>query len=245
MNNWKDLTITNEKYKKIILIAFLAIIYLIECHPITHLFCLFEETFENYFENMHLHLSESMYYGFKVFEADIDDFSYFFHGVFLSVLYLGAPIMGLIATYFGKKFFVYISEAILFVLFIFTCIGCGVYEDELYKTDVTVSVDTWFVLIAVILILVLLLMDSNVIAFNKTTGPVNMNQNYNGYNQNNYMAQNPQMNNPYMAQNPQMNGGYMPNQQMAGGFDPNAQMNNGYAAPNQMYNGYDPNNGGN
>lgn len=253
MNNYKAMTFSNEKYKRIILITFLVLFYMIECGPISNLLYLLEDIFENYNENAHVGFSSGMYYTFKIYDAE--EFGNFFYNVILSTLYFIAPLFGVWAAYFGKKFYVYISEAVLFLLFIFACIGRGVYEDDLSWSDVTLSADVWFILIGIGIILVLLLMDSNIISINKVPKQMNMGQPYNGYNQQYNGYNQPQMNNQYQSYNPQMNGGYMDNQQMAGGFNPNNQMNNGYSAgpqvsnpyapQDQMYSGYDPNNGGN
>lgn len=250
MNNWKALTIDNEKYKRIILITFFVIFYMIQCSPISNLFHLLEDVFENYNENAHVGFSSGMYYTFKIYDAE--EFGNFFYNVVLSVLYFAAPLLGVWAAYFGKKFYVYVSEAVLFLLFIFVCIGKAIYEDEYSWSDVTFSADVWFILIGIAIILVLLLMDSNIISINKVPNQMNMNQPY-GYNQHPYGGYNqPQMNNQYVVQN-QMYGGYTPDGQMANGYEQNNQMNNGYvqnpqmdnpyATPNQAYNGYDPNNG--
>lgn len=251
MNNWKALTISNEKYKRIALITFLVIFYMIECSPISYLFWWLEDIFEEYSKNDHISLTSGLYYTFKVYDAE--EFGRFFYNAIISVIYPLAPLVGAWAAYYGKKFYVYVSEATLFLLFIFTLIGKGVYSDEYEWVDVTLSVETWLILIGVLLVLALMLMDSNIISINKAQAPMNMNQPY-GYNQQPYGGYNqPQMNNQYMAQNPQMNAPYMDNNAMNQGFAPNNQMNNGYGqapqmdpyAQGQMYNGYDPNNVGN
>ena len=214
------------------------------------MFYLLEDVFEEYSKNSHTLFSLGMYYAFKVPEAE--EFMTFVYNAIISAIYIIAPLFGIWAAYFGKKFYVYVADGVLFLLFIMACIGNGVSEDEYSWGDVTLSADVWFILIGVAIILVVLLMDSNVISFNQVPKQPNMNQSYNGYNQPYNGYNQPQMNNQY--QNPQMNGGYMVNQQMAGGYDPNAQMNgygvnpqmnNGYVPQDQMYNEYDPNNGGN
>lgn len=249
MNNWKALAISNAKYKKIILITFFVILYLMECGPISNLFYWLEDIFEEYSKNTHISITSSLYYTFKVFDAE--EFGNFFYYSIISVIYIAAPLLGIWAAYFNKKFYVYVSSAILGVLFIFTLIGKGVYEDEYEWADVTLSADTWFVLAGVALIVVLCLMDSNIISINKAQAPAYMNQSYN-YNQQPYGGYNqPQMNNQYGAVNPQMNAPYMDNNAMNQGYAPNNQMGSAYGQAPQMdmygqaYNGYDQNNGGN
>lgn len=265
MNNWKTLTFSNEKYKKVIIIAFLVLLYMIQFSPISNLCYLLEDLFENYNENGHTGFASGMYYTFKIYDAE--EFMTFVYDVILSALYVAVPLFGVWAAYFGKKFYVYITEGILFLFFILACIGNAVQADEYDYIDITPSADVWFILIGIAFVLVLLLADSNVISFNKAPKQINMNQHY-GYNQPYNGYNQPQMNNQYMAQNPQMNGymengydanyqmnqgyaanpqmaGFDPNAQMNGGYAPNPQMDNAYAPQDQMYNGFDPNNGGN
>lgn len=260
MNYWKTLTFSNEKNKKFIIITFLVILYMIQFAPISNLCYLLEDVFENYNDNGHTGFASGMYHTFKIYDAE--EFMTFVYDVILSALYLAVPLFGIWAAYFGKKFYVCITEGILFLFFILACVGNAIQADEYKYVDITLAADVWFILIGIIFVLVLLLVDSNVISINKAPKQMNMNQPYgygqpyNGYGQphmnNQYQAYNPQMNAGYM--NPQMQPGFDPNAQMNGyaanpqmanGFDPNAQMNNGYAPQDQMYNGYDPNNGGN
>lgn len=231
------------------MITFLVMFYMLQFSPVSNLFYLLEDVFEEYSRNSHISITSGLYYTFKVFEAE--EFGNFFYYSIVSVIYVATPLLGVVAAYFGKKFYVYVSEAVIGVLFIFTLIGKGVYEDEYEWADVTISADTWFILIAVALILVLCLMDSNIISINKTPASAYMNQQYN-YNQQPYGGYNqPQMNNQYGAMNPQMNAPYMDNNAMNQGYAPNNQMGSSYGqAPqmdmyNQAYNGYDQNNGGN
>ena len=252
MNNYKTMGFANDKYKKIILITFLVIFYMIQTNPISNLFYLLEDVFESYNENAHVVFTAGMSYTFKIYEAE--EFGIFFYGVFVSPLYYIVPLIGVCAAYFGKKFYVYIADGALMFMFIFACIGKGIYDDDYSWSDVTFSADVWFILIGILIILGLLLLDSGVIKITRVPNQMYMGQPNNGYNQQYNGYNQPQMNNQYQNYNQQMNGGYMGNQQMAGGYDPNAQMNgystgpqiiNPYASQDQMYNGYDPNNGGN
>lgn len=252
MNNYKSMTFVNEKYKKIILITFLVILYMIQSNPISNLFYLLEDVFEKYNENVHIVFTAGMGYTFEIYDAE--EFGAFFYNVFISPLYYVVPLLGACAVYFGKKFYVYIADGVLMLMFIFTCIGKGIYDDNYSWSDVTFSADVWFILIGIVIIFGLLLLDSGVIKVTRVQNQMYMGQPNNGYNQQYNGYNQPQMNNQYQNYNQQMNVGYMGNQQMAGGYDPNAQMNgysngpeinNPYATQDQMYNGYDPNNGSN